>query len=125
VVAGQLPRTENNTLLHLFSASAGQLDYGAGHYQKRSADTSTLIDQLFAHYSQEGLIVGYTMTDFRRWYAKEHLKDLSPEERLEGMSLEERLKGLSPEEIRRYLEQLEQGGAAQGKAKPGRRKRTS
>jgi len=28
----------------------------------------------------------YTMEDFRRDYAKEHLKDLTPDERLEGLS---------------------------------------
>jgi len=43
------------------------------------------------------------MEDFRRDYAKEHLKDLTPDERLEGLSVEERLAGFSLEEIENYL----------------------
>ncbi len=55
----------------------------------------------------------YTMEDFRRDYAKEHLKDLTLDERLEGLSakellqrfsLEERLEGLSPEQIENYFQ---------------------
>jgi hypothetical protein len=98
VVAHELPRTENNALLHLLSASPDQVGYGVSHYQQRSADTSTLLGQLFEGYEREGLTMPYTMQDFRRDYVKEHLKDLTPDERLEGLSPDERLEGLSPDE---------------------------
>jgi hypothetical protein len=98
VVAGQLPRAEHNALLHLFSASAEQVGYGAGHYRRRTERTSTLLDQLFQGYQGEGLAMPYTLDDFRKDYLKEHLKELTPQERLKGLSLEERLKGLSLEE---------------------------
>jgi hypothetical protein len=85
--------------LHLFSGSAADLEYGASHYQRRSAETSPLLDQLFTGYRGEGLAMPYTMEDFKRDY----LKELTPEERLEGLSPEERLEGLSPEEIESVL----------------------
>jgi hypothetical protein len=113
VVAGQLPQTEHNAMLHLFSASAGQVEYGARHYRRQSDETSTLLNTLFERYAGEGLIMPYTMEDFRRDYILKHfnnltidelqkaLEGLSEEARrqvLEGMSAEDRLQGLSPED---------------------------
>jgi hypothetical protein len=101
VVAGQLPQTEHNALLHLFSASIQQVSYGQGHYRARSADTTTLIHQLLRGYAEEGLDMPYSIEQVRRDYAKEHFKDLTPEEQLEllkTLSPEERLAGLPPEE---------------------------
>jgi hypothetical protein len=86
IVAGQVPHAEHNAMLNLFSASQADLDYGATHYHQRSAETSTLLNQLFAGYREEGLTMPYTMEDFRRDYVKEHLKKLTPEERLAGLS---------------------------------------
>jgi hypothetical protein len=103
VVAQELPQSENNALLHLLSASPDQVRYGVSHYQQRSADTSTLLGQLFEGYDREGLTVPYTMEDFRRDYVKEHLKDLTLEERLQGLSPEERLEGLSPQQLLELL----------------------
>jgi hypothetical protein len=106
LVLGQLPRSEHNALLHLFSASQEQVRYGAEHYQQRSNETSTLLNRLFEQYRKEGVNVPYTMQDFRRDYVKEHLKDLTPEERLAGLSPEERLAGLSPEDIAALLKRF-------------------
>jgi hypothetical protein len=114
-VAGQLPETENKALLHLLSASPDQVRYGVAHYQQHSADTSTLLGQLFEGYEREGLTMPYTMQDFRRDYVKEHLKDLTLKERLEGLSAEELLEGLSPDErlrLERYLQGLRPQGTA-------------
>lgn len=86
IVAHELPRTENNALLHLLSAAPDQVRYGVEHYAQRSTDTSTVLGQLFEGYQREGLKMSYTMEDFRRDYVKEHLKDLTLEERLEGLS---------------------------------------
>jgi hypothetical protein len=99
IVAHELARSENNALLHLLSASPDQVSYGVVHYRQRSADTSTVINQLFEGYAQEGLAMPYTMSDFRRDYVKEHLKDLTPKERLEGVSVKEVLQYFSPEEL--------------------------
>jgi hypothetical protein len=97
VVLGQLPQSEHNAMLHLFSASQEQVRYGIEHYRQHSDGTSTLLNRLFEQYRKEGVQMPYTMADFLRDYVKEHLKDLTPEERLEGLSPEERLKGLSVE----------------------------
>jgi hypothetical protein len=113
VVVRQLPEAEHNAPLHLFSGSAEQVAYGARHYRQRSEETSTLLRQLFEGYQGEGLVMPYTMADFRRDYVKEHFKDLAPEEiqsvlrglpakqrreALEGLQVEDRLAGLSPED---------------------------
>jgi hypothetical protein len=90
VVLGQLPRSEHNAMLHLFSASQEQVRYGAEHYRQRSAETSTLLHRLFDQYRKEGLAMPYTMADFIKDFTKEHLKELTPEERLAGLSAEEK-----------------------------------
>src|SRR6202021_12688 len=66
LVAGELPRSENNALLHLFSAAPEQAQFGAAHYKLRTEDSSTLLGRLFAMYRSEGLDMPYTMEDFRR-----------------------------------------------------------
>ena len=121
IVAGQVSRESHNALLHLFSASAERIGYGAGHYEQRSHDTSSLLEQLLGKYQREGPGMAYTMADFRRDYAKEHFKDLTPEERrevlqrltaeeqqetLQNLTPEQRLAGLSAEEIAAYLKKL-------------------
>jgi hypothetical protein len=124
VVAGQLSREEHNAPLHLFSASAEQVGYGAGHYRRRSGQTSTLLDQLFQGYQGEGIAMPYTMEDFRRDYIREGLKTLTPEARreaLQGLTLEERLEGLPAEEIERFLKEVK-GAGSSARRKPRRKK---
>jgi hypothetical protein len=108
LVAGELPRSANNALLHLFSAAPEQAQFGAAHYKLRTDDSSTLLGRLFALYRKEGLDMPYTMEDFRRDYVKDYLKDLTPQERLKDLTPEEllsavpvekRVAGLSPEEL--------------------------
>ena len=113
--AQELPRTDNNAILHLLSASPEQVRYGVEHYEQHSPDTSTLLNQLFQGYKREGLAMPYTMQDFRRDYAKEHLKDLTYEERLEGVPLEERLHGVPPKEIEKYLQRRKKPGSPKRK----------
>jgi 2-hydroxychromene-2-carboxylate isomerase len=103
VVLGQLPRSEHNAMLHLFSASQEQVRYGAEHYRQHSDETSTLLNRLVEKYRKEGLQMPYTMADFRRDYVREHLKDLTPEEIRTAVPPEEYLQGLSPEQIRTAL----------------------
>src|SRR5262249_9937651 len=45
LVAGQMPRKAHNALLHLFSADPDQAGYGAEHYERKSEDTSTLLEE--------------------------------------------------------------------------------
>jgi hypothetical protein len=120
VVFRQLPQSEPNALLHLFTAVPELVRYGASHCQQRSDRTSTLVDQLFLGYVREGLHMPYTLEDFRRDYLKEHLKELTTEERLAG---------LSAEEIKRYLKRLEDAPSSAAERKKSsqreRRKRKS
>ena len=109
IVAGQVSREPQNALLHLFIASAETVGYGAGHYEQRSHDTSSLVGRLLGSYQGEGIAMSYTMADYRRDTAEEYLKELTPEERrkvLENLTAEERLAGLSAEEIAAYLKKL-------------------
>jgi hypothetical protein len=111
VVAGELPKKEENSLLHLFSAAQEQVKYGAEHYRLQMPDTSSIVNQLFGQYRREGLTVPYTLKDFRREMALENLDQLTPEERLSG---------LTPDEIKAYLSKLKKRSAAKPK-KPKRR----
>jgi hypothetical protein len=100
VVAGELPREAHNAPLHLFSASPDLVGYGGGAYQRRSENTSALLDELFERLQREGLAMSFTMEDFQRQYVKEHFPQLTPEERREV------LQSLPPEERRKFLQAL-------------------
>jgi len=106
IVLRDLPREEHNAPLHLFSAMREQVQYGQRHYQQRSPDTSSLIQQLLTRYQTEGVPMPYTMEDFRRGVRKEMLDELTPEERLAGLDAKERVVGLSDKERERLLEAL-------------------
>jgi hypothetical protein len=133
VVAGELPREAHNAPLHLFSASPDLVRFGGGRYQRRSETTSQLLELLFGRFCGEGVIMPYTMEDFKRDYVKEHLlklpregredvlRALPVEERLAGLAAEERLAGLPLEEIRRYLDRAGAGPKAPAR-KPRRKK---
>jgi hypothetical protein len=144
-VARQLPEVAHNAPLHLFAADQERVRFGQGHYRPRSANTSTLLNQLLEKYAGEGLTMSYTMEDFLRDYHREHfakltpqqkrealahmspeewrviLEPLPPEERLAGLSPEERLAGLSEEEVRQLLDRLSAGRPAKPR-KPRRKK---
>jgi hypothetical protein len=136
VVAGELPQEAHNAPLHLFSAAPDLVDFGCSAYQRRSANTSSLLGQVFERLQREGFAMSYTMEDFQRQYAKEHFARLTPEEQrealerlspqqrrevLEALPPEERLAGLSPEQIRQYLDRLNAPRAATPR-KPRRKK---
>ena len=116
IVAGQLPRSEPNAMLHLFSASAEQLEYGKAHFRRRSANTSSLIEELLEGYQVEGIAMPYSMENFQRDYAKKHFKDLTPQERLEAVQ------GLPREEQEKFLQDL-QKRKAEEKPKPRKKPR--
>src|SRR5438445_535373 len=80
VVAGELPREAHNAPLHLFSAAPDLVGFGRSAYQRRSANTSALLGQLFDRLHGEGFAMSYTMEDFQRQYVKEHFQRLTPEE---------------------------------------------
>jgi hypothetical protein len=118
VVESQLPLAEQNAPLHLFSAVPERVQFGREHYRQRSPDTSSLILQLIQGYEAEGIAMPYTIEDFRRDYAKEHFKDLTPEERLEA------LKALTAEEQETIVRELQKGkaeGSPTPRKKPRRR----
>jgi hypothetical protein len=112
VVAGELPREPHNAPLHLFSAAPDLVGFGRSAYQRRSANTSALLGQLFDRLHEEGFAMSFTMEDFQRQYVKEHFARLTPEERrevLESLPPEERrqvLQSLPPEERRQVLQSL-------------------
>jgi len=122
VVLGQVPDLEHNAVLHLLSALPDKIRYGVSQYRQRSSETSSLLDQLFEGYQQEGVTMPYTMEDFRREYMEDRFEELTPEARLKlfeklapqeqqkllknlinNLPIQVRLKGLSPEEIEGYL----------------------
>src|SRR5262249_52490404 len=125
IVATDLPKKEENALLHLFSAAQDQVKYGAEHYHLQSPDTSSIVNQLFGEYRQEGLTMPYTMEDFRREVALEFLEGLTPQEklRLSGLTPKEILQHLSEDEIKAYLAKLHKGHPEEKSRKAKRRPR--
>jgi len=148
VVSRQLPEVAHNAPLHLFAADPERVRFGQGHYRRRSASTSTLLNQLLQKYAGEGLAMSYTMEDFLHDYVKEHFPNLTPQEQrealerlpperrrevlqslppaerrevLQSLPPAERLAGLSVEQIQQYLDQLTAGRPAQPR-KPRRKK---
>jgi hypothetical protein len=103
IVVHELPKTENNALLHLFSARADLLQYGREHYRQKSEETSSLLVQLFTRYRLEVTLMPDALQEMTRQTIDELLRELPPEERLKGLPAEERLKGLTAEEVVRAL----------------------
>ncbi len=131
IVAGQVSREPHNALLHLFSASAEAVDYGAGHYQQRSQEANALLRDLLTNYRGEGIAMSYTMADYRREKVEEYFNEMTPEkqrelvrrlksELLRSLTLEERLAGSSVEEIAAYLKKLKARRPSR-KARPRRK----
>ena len=120
IVVKELPRAEHNAMLLLFSAREELLQYARAHYRPHSAETSTLLYELFKAYSEDRTMPD-TLKEFvrqsidelltslppqelrKRLSPDERLEGLSADERLEGLSADERLKGLSADEVARAL----------------------
>jgi len=96
VVLHELPQQEYNGL-HLFSARTYLLRYGAAHYRLRSAETSTLLLQLFERYRLEAALMKDALEQFAEETIEELLKELPVEKRIKGLSPDDLLAALSPE----------------------------
>ena len=143
VVAADLPKVERNALLHLFSASADQVQFGAEHYRMHSADASTIVNDLFRATGLGGITMPYTMEDYRKEKAREYLREmtveqrlalfgpeelvewLSPKQRLAGLPAKDRLAGLPTREIEAYLRRSGSKSATSRKKKPRSGQRSS
>lgn len=115
IITSQLPKSEANAILQLFSGNAEGFHFGETHYQWRKSRSRGLLKQMFELYYKEKVIMSYTMEDFERDYARDHLHLLSkeevlgqysPKEVLGQYSPEEVLGQLSPEAIEKYLTNL-------------------
>jgi hypothetical protein len=102
IVANQLAQTDNNAMLHLFSAREELLRFAQEHYRPHSPDTSTLLYNLFRAYNAEG-DMPEKLKEYVRQTLDEILANIPPEERLKGLPAEERLKGLTADEVLRAL----------------------
>lgn len=84
IVANQLSETEHNSLLHLFSAVRDRVEYGSRHHQMKHTETSTIVNQVFSLYRQEGSGMPYTIEDFNReiepYYKSKFLNETPPKE---------------------------------------------
>jgi hypothetical protein len=128
VAESQLPLSERNAPLHLFSASRERVRYGRQHSRQRSSNTSSLILELLEAYQEEGIVMPYTMENFQRDYAKKYFKDLTDEEQWEAIRslppkkkrewIQNLLAELTRDEVEKMLREGKTGGAA-----PARKKR--
>jgi hypothetical protein len=106
VVVAELPQEAHNAPLHLFSAAPDLVEFGGRSYERRSEQTSRLLNQLFEMLRGEGFAMSYTMEDFNREYNRKlflKLTKLTPEERREA------LESLAPDERQEVLQSLPVG----------------
>jgi hypothetical protein len=109
IVLNEIPREEHNSFWHLFSGVPDSILYGAAHYRRRTNDASTILNELFRNYQQEGVAMPYTIEDFRRDVAKDYVGTLSPKELI---------KRLTPQQIEALRRELNKEPV---KTKPTRR----
>ena len=119
IVLSEVAREVHNSFWHLFSALPENIQYGAAHYHRHTDDASTVLNHLFKNYQREGVVMPYTIEDFRRDVAKEYLSELSPQELIERLtpqqvqalrrklSPKERVQGLSLAEMEAVVEKLQ------------------
>ncbi len=114
LVLSEVPATERNAIWNLFSGEVTRIEAAAQQFRRRRSELSTILNQLFENYQQEGIPMPYTVEDFMRDVTLDHLDLLPADERLRGLSSDERLKGLSPEEIEAYLRRRRSGAPGNG-----------
>jgi len=132
LVLSEVPATERNAIWNLFSGEVTRIEAAAQQFRRRKSEFSTILNQLFENYQQEGIPMPYTVEDFMRDVTLDHLdllqaderlrglssddrlRGLSSDDRLRGLSSDERLKGLSPEEIEAYLRKRRSGDPGNG-----------
>ena len=103
IVIRELPESDANALLVLFSAQAKRVAEARLRFRIQSPQTSSLVTKILGQYESEGRIMPYTMEDFKREFKRDFIAELTPEERLRGLPPEERLRGLPAEERLRGL----------------------
>ncbi len=99
IVVHELPKEEQNAMLHLFSARLELVQYGRNHYQLKSRESTRLLTLLFTRYVVEAALMPDTFEKLVDDAFNELLRTLPTEKRLEGLSAEERVKGLSTIEL--------------------------
>jgi hypothetical protein len=102
IVANQLAQTDNNAMLHLFSAREELLRFAQEHYRPHSPDTSSLLYNLLKAYTEEGDMPD-KLKEFVRQTLDEIFATLPPEDLARRLPAEERLKGLTADEVIRAL----------------------
>jgi hypothetical protein len=102
IVLSTIPESPRNTLWQMFSAVRDKAGYGLMNYPWRTRDVSSVFNQLYKKYKQEGFDMPYTIEDYKKdeleFFKAEILPTLPVEDRLKGLSPEDRLKGLGPED---------------------------
>jgi len=98
LVLSEMPETPPNAVWEMFSGEPQKVAFGLREYRPKSPDLQGVFGALSEEFGVEGSEMSYTIEDFRREVAREHLKKLPPKERLEGLTPEDRLEGLTPED---------------------------
>ncbi|NOQ36170.1 MAG: hypothetical protein GQ569_09785 [Methylococcaceae bacterium] len=123
IVLSRIEKSEHNAVWHLFSNVLNKIDYGKKYYHVKS-NPSSAVNLLYEYYQLEGLEMPYTMEEFQKEVAQNHLrfltatdvlkeipkedflKQIPKEDILKRIVEKDFLKQLSKEEITRYLQQL-------------------
>jgi len=98
IVLSQIHQEEYNAVWHLFSSKLNKIKYGAKQYHPKR-NLSSSVNLLYEYYNTEGLIMAYTIEQFQKDVAKEHLHFLTVNERLQGLTANEVLTQFSAGEV--------------------------
>ena len=82
IVLSQIPPAEHNALWNIFSNVAENIEFGAKHFEQKRRGMSSILDQLFKRYNQEGVHMAYTLEQFHRDVFLDNLPDMLEDEKV-------------------------------------------
>ncbi|MEM7070076.1 MAG: hypothetical protein AAF478_14455, partial [Pseudomonadota bacterium] len=83
IVLSRIPKAERNALWNVFSNVEENIVFGAQQFEQMRKEMSSVLDQLFMHYDQEGVHVAYTVEQFNKDYLMNRAPDLLEDESLQ------------------------------------------
>ncbi len=102
IVLTEIAQAEHNAVWHLFSHNIDKIKFGMAAYHSK-IPASTIVNVLYENYQLEGLSMAYTLEDFYKEVAREHLHYLSVDEVLKQFPTSEVLKQFPTDEVLKQL----------------------
>ncbi len=98
IVLSRIKKAPHNAMWHLFSNKLEAINYGKKYHQMKT-NPSSAVNLLYEYYQSEGLEMPYTMEQFQKEVAQNHLRFLTAQEILKQIPQEEFIKQIPKEEL--------------------------